>query len=200
MKKIRFLDENYTEVTEGNFDVADIKSLCEQLTKHCSYEPGNDLSEVVERIGGRITGDWPEYSILETGDCQQDDPTSQIASIFIRAKRDFLIFVPPIGSPERKRFSIAHELGHYVLHFLCKRVKNSEKNWVFPPPTFAHRFGDTIAEKEADWFAVIFLMPEDAFRNFWDDSSLSANDIAGRFGVSNMAVDLRAKTLGLDRK
>lgn len=60
-------------------------------------------------------------------------------------------------SVERRIFSVAHELGHILLHF--SNVKNdlvSENN---------------IEEKEANTFASYFLMPQEDFISAWNKSN-----------------------------
>lgn len=60
-------------------------------------------------------------------------------------------------SVERRIFSMAHELGHLVLHLDDFDVNCTEENEVH--------------EKEANKFAAEFLMPEQAFEREWVDAS-----------------------------
>ncbi|MCB1192785.1 MAG: ImmA/IrrE family metallo-endopeptidase [Leptospiraceae bacterium] len=59
-------------------------------------------------------------------------------------------------SVERKIFTIAHELGHLLLHKHSYHQNSVEE--------------DEIEEKEADQFASYFLMPEKAFAKKWEES------------------------------
>jgi Zn-dependent peptidase ImmA (M78 family)/transcriptional regulator with XRE-family HTH domain len=83
------------------------------------------------------------------------------------------------GNPMRQRFSVAHELGHLLLH---------------PQP----EPGSQQNEREANVFAAEFLMPAAEIR----DQLPSAADIpalkvlADRYGVSTSALAYRGKQLG----
>lgn len=73
-------------------------------------------------------------------------------------KADKLIGVNSDRSLEWKRFIIAHELGHYILHFKEKNLKG----------LYAHRDhkrGHNDLENEADFFAANLLMPKESFKN-----------------------------------
>ncbi len=90
------------------------------------------------------------------------------------------IFLNTMKSAERKRFDIAHELGHLALHY-----KNNS--------------GHSEAEREADAFASAFLMPSsDIFSNLPKfiavDSLIHAKK---RWRVSLMALAYRLHKLGI---
>jgi Zn-dependent peptidase ImmA (M78 family)/transcriptional regulator with XRE-family HTH domain len=81
---------------------------------------------------------------------------------------------------DRVRFSVAHELGHLVLHSSLKG-------------------GVAVVEKEADRFAAEFLMPEAGIRDDLAEpvtlSSLA--ELKPRWGVAIQALAVRAKDLGV---
>lgn len=91
------------------------------------------------------------------------------------------IGVNSLHHPNRQRFTIAHELGHYFLHrdrapfedgFLFR--KENQQNFL---------------EREANQFASLLLMPSHDFRR-----AMSGNDIsetAKKFGVSEQAATYR---------
>src|SRR5699024_486446 len=84
--------------------------------------------------------------------------------------------------PKRK-FVLAHELGHRLLHFqlmnfICN--ENDLKNW-------GNTNGNFRYEKEANEFAAALLMPREAFQSYINTSSLSKDlieDVANKFGAS----------------
>ena len=87
---------------------------------------------------------------------------------------------------ERKIFTIAHELGHLILHKSSFDGEFSEEN--------------EAEEKEADTFAAEFLMPEKAFEKQWEaHSGISWVDavlqIKQYFGVSYKTVLYRLNSL-----
>jgi len=92
-------------------------------------------------------------------------------------------------SPGRKRFTIAHEYGHYLAHrhMLPEGVKCDSK-------AITRRDGAGI-EKEADEFAAYLLMPYDDFKERVPPSEKPSIDdliaCADRYGVSLIAATLR---------
>jgi hypothetical protein len=87
----------------------------------------------------------------------------------------------------RRRFTIAHEIGHFVLH---------------PRRTAPERGGAVNAawraqEREADQFAAELLMPEPLVREAVVEHGLDAGRLADRFDASRQAMQVRLRTLGL---
>jgi len=106
-------------------------------------------------------------------------------------KKNNTIFVNSTDGLERQRFTIAHELGHFIYnHDEDKfglnyrdgaRVRNS-------------------AERQADDFAAEILMPSPIVRKKikeYSDVSPTLTEIASLFGVSNKAMKVRLDNLGL---
>jgi Zn-dependent peptidase ImmA (M78 family) len=97
------------------------------------------------------------------------------------------------GAP-RRRFTLAHELGHWVCQHLegrsapvyCRAAD------VQPEPSAA----DRALEREANLFAAELLMPEEAVRRAFKDGA----DLADRFGVSDEAMAWRLFNFGLVEK
>lgn len=89
----------------------------------------------------------------------------------------------------RQRFTIAHELGHYLMHrpLLPKGIECSED-------VVTYRDGSDL-EHEADTFAASLLMPLDDFRKqLPPDAEPSLDDLSGlaeRYGVSLISCILR---------
>ncbi len=111
-----------------------------------------------------------------------------VAGAYDRDKRE--IYIETSDSPKRKQFTIAHEIGHFILH----QTKERE---VFYRTQFLNiDTQDVKEETEANWFAASLLMPKPTFLKYWkiipDESALA--DI---FGVSPVAVHWRAVNLGL---
>ena len=92
-------------------------------------------------------------------------------------------------SPGRRRFTVAHEFGHYLAHrhMLPDGIACDEK-------AILRRDGSGI-EKEADQFAAYLLMPFDDFRARLPASVKPSIDglseLADRYGVSLIAATLR---------
>ncbi|WIM09111.1 ImmA/IrrE family metallo-endopeptidase [Enhydrobacter sp.] len=154
---------------------ATIETFAADFARKVGYRAGGELEPVVGQLGGKI--------IYQTF---ADLSRSLDASIRIFGDRNFEIYLPDYTSAERDRFSIAHEIGHYILHYPLA----SE-------PMIARRFGSTRVEWEANWFAAGFLMPEAAFRKQFARHPGNIAGVARHFRVSTAAATARAKALGL---
>jgi len=134
-------------------------------------EPGGDVVSIVESLGGRV-----HYQNLLDMSAADD-------TIFVHKKHDFDIILSSFSGNRRNRFTLAHELGHYLLHSLQGKT-----------PLVASRSGSNRAEWEANWFAGGFLMPSKAFLA---EAKKGADLIrlARVFGVSEAAAEIRAKVL-----
>jgi hypothetical protein len=92
-----------------------------------------------------------------------------------------------VSSERRLRFTIAHEIGHFVLH---------------KGRAVAERGGATSQwtarlEREADQFAAELLMPEHLVRQAALEHGADAHRLADRFDVSVQAMNIRLRRLGL---
>jgi hypothetical protein len=92
----------------------------------------------------------------------------------------------------RRRFTLAHELGHWV----CQHLEGKSAPMycraadVQPEPSAA----DQALEREANVFAAELLMPEPAIRRKFRGSTL---ECANEFAVSDEAMAWRLYNLGL---
>lgn len=110
------------------------------------------------------------------------------------------ILVNLADSAVRRRFTIAHELAHYVLH------RNGHT-------LYAHRDGDvegvikSSIEREANFFAANVLMPEHLIKEKVEDikhdvwgkvpNFVLIKEIADYFAVSEAAAEVRLKQLDI---
>ena len=109
------------------------------------------------------------------------------------------ILVEQSDPPYRKRFSIAHELGHHFLHLpndgqiVDKRVDMFREK----QPTAAAWSEQRNREIEANWFAASLLMPEELVRELWAENP-SVIVMARLFNVSQEAMGYRIDSLDLE--
>lgn len=90
--------------------------------------------------------------------------------------------------PNRQRYTIAHELGHFCLHrYTVKEFKDH---------IFFRAASSDKMEWDANEFAGGILMPEDDFRNIVREGVTSVDKLAKKFAVSSLALRIRAKQLG----
>ncbi len=97
------------------------------------------------------------------------------------------IVVRENGDERRRRFTIAHEIGHFVLH---------------PGRVRPERGGATTEamrreEREADAFAADLLMPEHLVRQAVAEQGADLHRLADRFDVSVSAMQVRLSRLGI---
>ena len=93
-----------------------VYSVAESVANQLNFKPGSDLAPVLRELGGNLR-------IKDFWDLEDTDS----GSIEVHGEGDFDIFVSSITSGLRDRFTIAHEIGHYVLHFLLPRQRGEEK-------------------------------------------------------------------------
>lgn len=141
-----------------------------------------DLGLVADRLGIEIH----EREFVE-----------QIDGVYVRLKNAppaiaiNCSYVKPLS---RRRFTLAHEIGH---HLLGKRVMSDGEIVIFDTSDKKK----TMLERACDRFAVLLLMPEKLVREYYKE--LSYNDshrvgiMAERFGVSLWAMKRRLRELGM---
>lgn len=106
----------------------------------------------------------------------------------------------PNESKVRQRFTIAHELGHFTLHYGPESVFVDNENYyqfiMFRSSKLANK--DLIREQEANSFAAALLMPQpfvkkeiQAYNGFDFSDSSMINELAKKFEVSTQAMSYR---------
>lgn len=126
---------------------------------------------------------------------------THVSGVLVRRGDETVIGVNARHHPNRQRFTIAHELGHFMLH--------PDAPTVLVDDAFVHFRGDDITaptdsrELEANVFAACLLMPEVMLRadlrgqyiDAFDEGAVRA--LARRYGVSQQALTIRLVRLGL---
>lgn len=150
-----------------------IRDYAERVGEHYGVyddEGWANLDALVEELGGVVE--------IHTGP----------ESLIVAEEGDFTIYVPETTSTRRDRFTVAHELGHYFLHYLYAERKG------------AHIFGRGLtnrAETEANTFASSLLMPKAAFKAAHARFDGDTRSLASLFEVSPRAAEVRCDILGL---
>lgn len=101
------------------------------------------------------------------------------------------IYINEYQSVNRQRFTIAHEIGHYILH---RDLVANQKTSVFYRKDF-NNFKDPI-EAQANRFAASILMPQDMVKGLYK-LQFDADSIANILKVSTTAMSFRIMELGL---
>lgn len=150
-----------------------IRKYAEKVGRHHRiYDPTGraDIDGLVERLGGSST----------VADGRE--------SMRVAEEGDFQIFLPSFTSNRRDRFTKAHELGHYFLHYLYPKLNGSE--------SFS-RGGRSLAETQANVFASSLLMPEAEYTAAFTSYDGDIHSVARHFDVSPAAAEVRAQVIGL---
>ena len=112
---------------ESVYEVAsDLSRQCEKKFKQI------ELFDLIKEFGGKIH----TLSFRYWGDLS--------GSVLIHGEKDFDIILPEHTSPIRDKFTLAHELGHYLLH---------SDGW--KKKLWAARQDSNRLEWEANWFGPL---------------------------------------------
>jgi hypothetical protein len=106
------------------------------------------------------------------------------------------IFFEVYDPPTRQRFSVAHEMGHFVLHVRHYRQCQCAQSVV---DREADEEMESVmdVEREADAFAAAFLLPADLVRADLVQFGRCIAFLAARYQVSEAAMRRRLRTLEL---
>ncbi len=114
-------------------------------------------------------------------------------------EEDYKISVKESEFYYRKRFTMAHELGHFLLH------KDKIGDGVNDTPAYRTSNADDLFnpkitaehEAEANAFAAALLMPKDAVEYYYCEEKKSLKEMSVIFQASEKALEIRVKNLGL---
>lgn len=131
--------------------------------------------------------------------------------MYSQDRDEFGIFIEEKDHPNRKRFTFAHELGHYFLHkkFLQSGAwyfLDTEKSFSLFRTTCPTQYEEIdvkeiekekIREAEANCFAAEFLMPKDLVEKAYHELNYNIKELASFFRVSEQAMTFRLINLSL---
>jgi len=112
------------------------------------------------------------------------------SGFLLKTNEEHMVVINKNQNLRRKRFTLAHEIGHYLLGHLsdvefgltCRNSKSAE--------------GIDIEEIEANTFAAELLVPEELIRE-WHKANKSPRFLAEIFNVSESVINYRLKNLEL---
>jgi len=125
----------------------------------------------------------------------------EVSGLLLKREEGAVIGVNGRDPPTRQRFTIAHELGHHVLH--GNRELFVDKNYIVHFRDGNSSGGVDPLEVEANHFAAELLMPSERVqelfkkRPFDMDDTRELRKLATIFGVSGPAMTARLSSLGL---
>ena len=173
-------DVNLPDLVEKNIqDISeeDIISKAQELRKKWgvdSVSPINNLIQLAEKNG---------VVIAEAN--MTDDKLDAVSRWII--DRPFVMLTDNGESAVRRRFNVAHELGHIILHNSIESIHD-----------YSAKDLNNIIERQADTFASHFLLPSRAFEESLLSTSLDFYlDLKKYWKVSIQAMIYKTYSLGL---
>jgi Zn-dependent peptidase ImmA (M78 family) len=166
----------YNESVQPNYKKAEALAL-DLIDKYNIHEPIVDIFMICEKEGLQV-----EYFQSE-----KNSKEYEIEGAFFRKENKILI--NSTRPPKRMVFTLAHELGHAVMHtdvdkdILLRDGKSSSADYL---------------EKEANKFAACLLMPEHMIKQQmekWGISSTHPDILANLFGVSLQSMNCRLDSI-----
>ncbi len=144
-------------------------------------KPPIDVEKIANKLGIKI-----KYTSFDS---------DEVCGLLVRKGDEVILGVNQNHSTNRHRFSIAHEIGHYVLHmtkpiFIDGAFNRNQKSST----------GTESEEIEANTFAAELLMPEHFLSgdiekiNEWDEHTI--RNLADKYNVSVEALVYRLTNLG----
>jgi len=118
---------------------------------------------------------------------------SDISGAISRKDGGVVILVNKFDPPNRRRFTIAHELGHFYLHLGEDQEGEATDRVDFRRTLYGGR-AHTMEEQEANHFAAAFLMPCPLIGQALRGAD-NTQDMSASFGVSEEAMSIRLKTI-----
>jgi Zn-dependent peptidase ImmA (M78 family)/transcriptional regulator with XRE-family HTH domain len=147
----------------------------EALTKAKQSRPPIDVYAVARELGVAIfTRPFP----------------NALSALILRHGKNAFIGINSHQAPVRQRFSVAHELGHFVLHHADHHFIDYTGGLEGEAPGY-----DWEHERAANQFAAELLMPAQIVKK--DARTTSLPRLARRYDVSQEAMGFRLANLGL---
>ncbi len=135
-----------------------------------------DLHAIAARIGVTVT-------------MPRDLPRDVSGSIR-RQGEVYLIEINGNDPPRRQRFTIAHEIGHFLLH------QDMLDGGIEDDRMYHSRFSDQV-ERQANRLAGQILMPPGLIMAAWQAGARDIGRFAETFDVFEQAMEIRLRELGL---
>jgi Zn-dependent peptidase ImmA (M78 family) len=121
----------------------------------------------------------------------------EISGLLLKRPGSIIIGVHKAQAPTRKRFTIAHEIGHLEMHSGALEQVHVDKNFEMHLRSAASSTAEDVAEIEANTFAACLLMPRNLVMRDVGDQILDFEDprlvrqLAEKYQVSTQAMTFR---------
>jgi hypothetical protein len=163
------------ELQPCSLSYEEISKLAEDVAVVLNFKAGDPIESIVERLGGTI-----EYYPLEV---------RNPVTIKVENNSKFILKLPQIIFLLHKRLSIAHEIGHFILHSQLGKYQIE-----------AYRIAKSIddeVEYEANLFARHFLVTDDELLEFIKHAGKKSFDVAVHFYVPQPIAKVRLSEISV---
>lgn len=166
-----------------NFNYIEEKAV-NLLKENKLHRPNFDIHKLAEKMNVKL-----EAKVL--GD--------NVSGFFVMTDTQKVITYNSRDALTRQRFTIAHEIGHCLLH------SKEQPIFIDKAPTVLYRndassTGEDYKEREANAFAASLLMPKELVVELLEkaphDINKAISYLADKFGVSPNAISFRLSNLG----
>jgi len=118
------------------------------------------------------------------------DMPPQVSGSIRRQGDHYMIEINASDTPRRRRFTLAHEISHFLLH------RPMLDGGIVDDRMYRSRLNDRF-ERQANRLAAQILMPPGLVRTAWAAGAKDAAKLAEAFDVSEQAMQIRLQELGL---
>lgn len=159
----------------GTVRTAHVKAMAQKVLKDCGVAaPPVDIKKIVELKG---------YAYMEV-----DTFPDEVSALFIAKDGKNYALVNSRHHPHRRRFSLAHELGHILLSHDVEDLEEVPSIDA-PPESMKHCASGDPREKEANIFASALLMPVEILKKEYAKGA-DIEKLAKIFDVSQQAMTI----------
>jgi Zn-dependent peptidase ImmA (M78 family) len=149
-----------------------------------------DVDEIAEKLGLQVSA---------------HDLGSNVSGVLYIDKGKGVIGYNKSESEVRRRFTVAHEIGHFILHRLDNEIFVDKKEFKVLYRDNSSATGEIKQEREANAFAAALLMPRERVIqelqkmtfDLGDDKEDVINKLSETFKVSSQAMMFRISNLKL---
>lgn len=172
---------------ETNRIIADVKNEVSGFYKHASL----DLDAICDA-----------YNIRLLEGAFEDE---NVSGTLVKADDGWSIIVNEAHSRNRKRFTIAHELGHFFAveynsiqaETYLEEQGNIIRDYALMKRTEDVEDGKYQVERQANMIAAEILMPDHLVQKLYDQK-MNVQEMAEQFGVSEIAMSYKLTRMGYD--
>jgi Zn-dependent peptidase ImmA (M78 family) len=164
----------------------DASPVCNSISEIREEAKLKGISDVNPKTIRKVVNKVFEIQINET------DLGRDVSGFLERIGDKWHIYININESEVRKRFTIAHELGHFIFH----KDRYAATGTSSPDQIFFRNENNNLIERDANDFAADLLMPEEIFKTYIDEGYNTIDALADKFGLSTSAVKYRAYKLG----